>query len=83
MFWATGLPRWTRGRPYWPDPYLPPEYSREDEVAMLKEDAEMLKRELETMERRMSDLQSKQKNRDVRHNPSDDNAVDRAFCSPI
>jgi hypothetical protein len=61
MFCATGLPGWGRGRAYWPNPYLAPGYSREDEIAVLREDAEMLKKELETIERRMSDLQSAQK----------------------
>jgi hypothetical protein len=61
MFWATGLPRWGRARSYWPDPDLAPGYFREDEISMLKEDAEMLKKELETIERRMNALQPEQK----------------------
>ena len=63
MFWETGLPRWARRRSDWPGsgPYREPSYSREDEVRMLKEEAEALKDELNAIERRMGELEAGKK----------------------
>jgi len=59
MFWETGLPRWARRRSDWwgSGPYRELSYSREDEVRMLKEEAEALKHDLNAIERRMSELE--------------------------
>ena len=64
MFWETGLPRWARRRSDWPGRYREPYYSREDEVRMLKEEAEALKDDLMTIERRMNDLEAEKKQED-------------------
>ena len=61
MFWETGLPRWARRRTDWPDPYREALYSREDEVRMLKSEAEALKEDLSAIEQRMSDLKTEKK----------------------
>ena len=51
MFWETGLPRWARRRSDWIGQYREPYPSREDEVRMLKEDAEVLKDDLNFFEK--------------------------------
>jgi hypothetical protein len=61
MYWETGLPRGARGRTGWGGPYLEPSYSREDEISMLKEEAEMLKEGLEAIDERMLDLEAEKK----------------------
>jgi hypothetical protein len=63
MFWETGLPRWARRRSDWlgVGPYREPSYSWEDEVRMLKEDAEVLKDDLNAIERRMNELEAEKK----------------------
>jgi hypothetical protein len=61
MYWETGLPRWARGRTGLARPYLEPGYSREDEISMLKEEAEMLKEDLNAIEGRMLDLEAEKK----------------------
>ncbi len=63
MFWETGLPRWARRRSDWwgSDPYRETSFSREDEVRMLKEDAEALKDDLNAIERRMNELEAEKK----------------------
>jgi len=61
MFWETGLPRWARRRSDWSSPGRELYYSREDEVRMLKEEAEALKDDLMTIERRMKDLEAEKK----------------------
>ena len=61
MFWETGLPRWARRRSDWSGPYREPYHSREDEVRMLKEDAEVLKDDLNAIERRMNELEAEKK----------------------
>ena len=60
MFWETGLPRWARRRSDWwgSGPYRELSYSREDEVRMLKEEAEAFKDDLNAIERRMSVLET-------------------------
>ena len=60
IFRETGLPRWARRRSDWPGPYRERYYSQQDEVRMLKEEAEALKDDLNAMERRMSDLETEQ-----------------------
>jgi hypothetical protein len=61
MFWETGLPRWARRQPDRPGPYREPSYSREDEVRMLKAEAEALEDDLTAIERRMGELESGKK----------------------
>ena len=61
MFWETGLPRWARRPTDWTGPYFEPSYSREDEVRMLKEEAEALKDDLNAIERRMGELKAGKK----------------------
>ncbi|MGD8889419.1 MAG: DUF5320 domain-containing protein [Desulfobacterales bacterium] len=61
MFWETGLPRWARRRSDWSGPYRESYHSREDEVRMLKEEAEALKDDLNAIERRMNDLEAEKK----------------------
>ena len=61
MFWETGLPRWARRRSDWSGPYREPNYSREDEVRMLKEEAEALKDDLNAIDRRMNELETEKK----------------------
>ena len=63
MFWQTGLPRWARRKADWSGsgPYREPIYSQEDEVRMLKEEAETLKDDLNAIERRMNDLEAEKK----------------------
>ena len=43
------------------EPYLEPGYSLEDEVRMLKTEAELLKDDLNAIERRMNDLTAEKK----------------------
>ena len=61
MFWETGMPRWARRQSDWPGPYREPSYSREDEVRMLKAEAEALKDDLMAIESRISELESGKK----------------------
>ena len=61
MFWETGLPRWARRRSEWSGPGREPYYSQEDQVRMLKEEAEALKDDLTAIERRMVELESGKK----------------------
>jgi hypothetical protein len=61
MYWETGLPRWARGRTGRARSYLEPGYSRENEISMLKEEAEMLKEDLNAIEKRMLDLEAEKK----------------------
>lgn len=61
IYRETGLPRWARRQSDWPGPYRERYYSQEDEVRMLKEEAEALKEDLNTIERRMSDLETEEK----------------------
>jgi len=63
MFWETGLPRWVRRRSdrWGSGQYREPNYSREDEVRMLKEEAEALKEDLNAIERRMGELEAGRK----------------------
>jgi hypothetical protein len=58
MFWETGISHWARRRSDWAQPYRKTYYSREDEVRMLKEEAEVLKDDLMAIERRMSELET-------------------------
>jgi hypothetical protein len=61
---ATGLPRWARGPRFagfgyppgaaYSEPYAPP--SREQEVEMLKDEAEWLKEQLNAIHQRMDEL---------------------------
>jgi len=64
-YWATGPPRWWRWYPgswdaydYPEEPFYGTPYSPEDEMAMLREEADWLKDELDTIERRLSDLEA-------------------------
>jgi len=57
-FWGAGLPGWGRG--WFGEPYFAPSYSREDEIAALREEAAWLKEELKAVERRLSELASRQ-----------------------
>jgi hypothetical protein len=63
IFWETGLPRLTRRRADRSGLglYRKSSYSREDEVRMLKEEAETLKDDLNTIERRMNELEAEKK----------------------
>ena len=61
MYWETGLPRWTRGRTGLGQPYLEPGYSQQDEVRMLKSEAEALKDDLKTIERRIKEIDAETK----------------------
>ena len=61
MFWETGLPRWARRRSDWIGQYRKPYPSREDEVRMLKEEAEALKEDLNAIEGRMGELEAGKK----------------------
>ena len=61
MYWETGLPRWARRWTGRGGLYLGPRYSREDEISMLKEEAEMLKEDLNAIEGRMLDLETEKK----------------------
>ena len=61
MFRETGLPRWARRWMDRPGLYRESRNPREDEVKMLKQEAEALKDDLYAIERRMSDLQTEKK----------------------
>lgn len=61
MFWETGLPRWARRRSDGIGQYREPYLSREDEVRVLKEEAEALKEDLNAIEGRMSELEAEKK----------------------
>jgi hypothetical protein len=61
MLRETGLPRWARRQSDLTGPYREPYYSREDEVRMLKEEAEGLQDDLTAIERRMSELEAEKK----------------------
>ncbi len=56
---ATGLPRWARRGypPAWWGPPAPP--TREEEVEMLRQEAEWLRGQLEAVSQRLSDLEKK------------------------
>ena len=59
LYRATGLPGWARagyGYPASGMEYVP-EVSREEEAAMLKEDAELLKKELKAVQDRLDNLE--------------------------
>lgn len=58
MFWETGRPRWSRGRSDWSGPDRGSYYSQQDEVRMLKAEAEALKDDLAAIERRMNELEA-------------------------
>ena len=59
MYWETGLPGWMRFGPggRWDFP-SPPPYTREQEVGLLKDQAEALKGELDAIDSRIRDLES-------------------------
>jgi hypothetical protein len=57
----TDLPRWTRRRTDRPGRYRDPYYSQEDEVKMLKVEAEALKDDLNYIEGRMKELEVEKK----------------------
>ena len=61
MFWETGMPRWARRQSDWQGPGRMPNYTQEDEVRMLKAEAEALKDDLTAIERRMGELESGKK----------------------
>jgi len=56
-YYATGLPRWARwGYPpawWWP----PAPLTREEEIEMLREEADWLKKQLEAVSQRLADLE--------------------------
>ena len=64
-YYLTGLPGWARAGWFYPRYPYPPSYpaapyyppmSSEDELELLKEQAEFLKREMEAVEKRMEEL---------------------------
>ena len=63
-YYATGLPGWMRGGyggnlPYAPYlPYQPPGISKDQEMEMLKTQAEGLRKTLDEIEKRLSELES-------------------------
>ena len=69
-YYATGLPGWARyntglpawggvaGNPYYDNPY-PPDIAPEEEIGILKDQADMLKEELNDIQARMKELQKK------------------------
>ena len=61
MFWDTGMPRWARRQSDWQSPGRMPYYTQEDEVRMLKAQAEALKDDLTAIESRMGELESGKK----------------------
>ena len=61
IFRETGLPRWARRPMHWPTPYREPVYSKEDEIRMLKAQAESLKDDLNYIEGRMNELEAENK----------------------
>jgi prefoldin subunit 5 len=46
---------------HWPTPYREPVYSKEDEIRMLKAQAESLKDDLNYIEGRMNELEAEKK----------------------
>ena len=61
--WArynTGLPAWggVAGNPYYGSPY-PPDIAPEEEIGILKDQANMLKEQLDDIQARMEELQKK------------------------
>ena len=60
-YWAQGAPRWRRGRFAEYEPaYYKPSYTREDELAVLQEEAAWLKEELNAIEQRLSEIETRQ-----------------------
>jgi hypothetical protein len=56
-----GSPPWGRGGfPPFYEPYYEDFYTRDEEVALLKEDAARLKKELNAVEERLSELESRE-----------------------
>ena len=64
IFRETGLPRWTRWPMHWPGSYRVPFYSKEDELRMLKAQAEALKDDLDGIEDRVNELEAEKKTDD-------------------
>ncbi len=58
MFWETGVPRWARWQSDRPGAYRKPNDSQEDQVRMLKAEAEALKADLTAIERRVNELKT-------------------------
>ena len=62
-YWATGAPGWARAGWGWPgytnNPYYPTQVSPEQEVDMLRGEAEALKLELDDVQKRISALENK------------------------
>jgi hypothetical protein len=60
MFWETGLPLWARRRTdrWGKGPYRQFDHSQDDEVKMLKTEAEILKADLNAIESRMKELEA-------------------------
>jgi hypothetical protein len=61
IYHETGLPRWARRRSDRPGLYREHYYSQEDEVRMLKAEAEALKDDLNYIESRMKELEVEKK----------------------
>jgi hypothetical protein len=61
MFSKIGLPRWGRTRFDWSGSYREPYHSQEDEVRMLKEQAQALKYDLKAIERRLNVLKAEKR----------------------
>lgn len=55
---VSGSPGWGRG--WFQGPYQEPSYTREDEMAELREEAARLKGELEAIEQRLSELKTRE-----------------------
>ena len=55
------MPRWARRQSDWKGPGRMPNYTQEDEVRMLKAEAEALKDDLTAIEGRMGELESGKK----------------------
>jgi hypothetical protein len=62
MYYATGLPGWARFDPYADAGAVPnpPDYSAEDEIAQLKEQAQILKEQLDDISARISQMTAKE-----------------------
>ena len=60
--WGYGSPRWEGGGfPPFQEPYYENFYTRDEEMAILKEDAARLKEELSAVEERLGELESRQR----------------------
>ncbi|HHY71437.1 MAG TPA: DUF5320 domain-containing protein [Thermoanaerobacterales bacterium] len=68
QYYATGLPFWARGAyPFEPAPDYYEEYSPENEVKVLSQEAKFLKQELEAIEDKLDQLRRAEK-----ENPADE-----------